>query len=123
MSEADTLDQAALADLRAMTGDDPAFLGELIDTYVADMPQQLAAIRRALEVGDAEAVRRAAHSLKSNSATFGAATLAELGAQIEARGKGGELAGTDELVARADAEYGRVRRALRSLQAAGEPGG
>ena len=122
MSEADTLDQAALADLRAMTGDDPAFLAELIDTYVADTPQQLATIRHALDTGDAEAVRRAAHSLKSNSATFGAATLAELGAQLEARGKAGELAGTDEMVARADAEYDLVKRALRALQVAGEPG-
>ena len=123
MSEADTLDQAALADLRAMTGDDPAFLAELIDTYVSDTPEQLATIRRALESGDAEAVRRAAHSLKSNSATFGAATLAGLGAQIEARGKAGELAGADELVARADAEYDRVSRALHALREAGEPGG
>ena len=123
MAEPDVLDRAALADLLAMTGGDPAFLAELVDTYVADTPQQLATIRQSLESGDAEAVRRAAHSLKSNSATFGAATLAELGAQIEARGKGGELAGTDELVARADAEYARVRRALRALQAAGESGG
>jgi HPt (histidine-containing phosphotransfer) domain-containing protein len=122
MSEADTLDQAALADLRAMTGDDPAFLAELIDTYVADTPQQLATIRRALDTGDAEAVRRAAHSLKSNSATFGAAALAGLGAQLEARGKAGELAGMDELVARAEAEYDLVKRALRALQVAGEPG-
>ena len=98
MSESDVLDRAALADLRAMTGGDPAFLAELIDTYVADTPQQLATIRQALEARDAEAVRRAAHSLKSNSATFGAAALAELGAQLEARGKAGELAGADELV-------------------------
>jgi two-component system, sensor histidine kinase and response regulator len=123
MAEPDVLDRAALADLLAMTGGDAAFLAELIDTYVADTPQQLATIRQSLESGDAEAVRRAAHSLKSNSATFGAATLAETGAQIEARGKTGELAGTGELVARADAEYDRVRRALRALQAAGEPGG
>jgi two-component system, sensor histidine kinase and response regulator len=122
MSEADTLDQATLADLRAMTGDDPAFLAELIDTYVADTPPQLATIRQALDIGDAEAVRRAAHSLKSNSATFGAATLAGLAGQIEARGKAGELAGTDELVARAEAEYARVRRALHALRATGEPG-
>src|SRR5919199_3327777 len=122
MAEPDVLDRAALADLLAMTGGDPTFLAELIDTYVADTPQQLAAIRRALEVGDAEAVRRAAHSLKSNSATFGAAALAALGAQLEARGKAGALAGTDELVARAEAEYDLVKRALRALQAAGEPG-
>ena len=32
-------------------------------------------IRRALSDGDCEAFRRAAHSLKSNSATFGAMTL------------------------------------------------
>ena len=123
MAEPEILDRAALAELRAMTGDDPAFLGELIDTYVADTPQQLATIRHALDTGDAEAVRRAAHSLKSNSATFGAATLAGLGAQLEARGKDGELAGIEELVTRADAEYDRVRRALRALQAAGESGG
>ncbi len=119
MSEPEILDRAALADLRAMTGDDPAFLGELIDTYVADMPQQLAAIRRALEVGDAEAVRRAAHSLKSNSATFGALGLSQLCRELEERGRTGSLDGAADLVARVEAAYGEVEPALRAVRPPG----
>ena len=38
--------------------------------------------------GDAEGVRRAAHSLKSNANTFGAVEMAEIARQIELEGLG-----------------------------------
>ncbi len=118
MAESDVLDRAALADLLAMTGGDPAFLAELIDTYVADTPQQLATIRQSLESGDAEAVRRAAHSLKSNSATFGATALARLCQELEERAKRGALNDAAELVSLVEATYAEVETALRAARPA-----
>lgn len=106
------IDRAALATLLETTGDDPEFLAELIDSFFDDSPVQLATIRQAAQGGDAEGLRRAAHSLKSNSATFGATELANLCRQLEQLGRDGDLAAIGDLVARTEAEYGRVRPAL-----------
>lgn len=80
---------AAFEDLRAMTGTD--FLGEMIDTFLDDAPQQIATIQTALRSGDVEAFRRAAHSLKSNAASFGADQLAELAYELELIGRQNQL--------------------------------
>jgi HPt (histidine-containing phosphotransfer) domain-containing protein len=60
-SEGDAiLDPAALDGLREIGGDE--FLADLVATFLADAPPMLAALRGA----NAEEVRRAAHTLKSN---------------------------------------------------------
>jgi HPt (histidine-containing phosphotransfer) domain-containing protein len=112
MARPDVLDGAALDALTEMTGGDPAFLAELIDTYLADAKELRATMRQALAAGDAPELRRAAHSLKSNSATFGAATLAGLCHDLEERGKSGALDGAADLLARVEATSVEVEAAL-----------
>jgi HPt (histidine-containing phosphotransfer) domain-containing protein len=107
------LDQGTLDRLRDSVGEE--FLGELVGTFLEDTPAQLTKLRSALERGDAEEARRAAHTLKSNGATFGAEGFAGLCRELEATAKGGALAGADELVSRAEAEYARVEAALVAL--------
>ena len=51
----------------------------------------LQAIDEAVSTGDAEGLRRGAHSLKSSSANVGAETLSGLFRQLEALGKDGKL--------------------------------
>ena len=51
------------------------FLAEMIDTFLDDAPGLMAEIEGAVASGDAAALRRAAHTLKSNSRTFGALRL------------------------------------------------
>ena len=41
----EVLDQAALANLLEMVGGDPDFVDELVDTFLADVPQQVAELR------------------------------------------------------------------------------
>jgi CheY-like chemotaxis protein len=60
-----TLAAAALEKLRELGGDD--FLGELIDTFLAEAPSLLATLRRALEQDEADEAQRAAHTLKSTA--------------------------------------------------------
>ena len=117
-----SIDPAALETLLETTGGDPAFLAELIDSYVDDTPRLLGAIRRAVDAGDGEELRRAAHTLKSNSATFGALTLAALCRDLEGRGKAGMLDGAAEQVAQAEAEYAKVRQALQAARPVGQVG-
>jgi HPt (histidine-containing phosphotransfer) domain-containing protein len=87
-------------------------VSELIEQFVADAPALVAAARGGLESGDDEEVRRAAHTLKSNAATFGAHGLAELSRSLEEAAKQGALAeGADRVEALAR-ELEIVREAL-----------
>jgi HPt (histidine-containing phosphotransfer) domain-containing protein len=107
-----TLDPAALANLLEITGGDPAFVDELIDTYLADGEQQLAAMRAALAAGDDAALMRPAHSLKSNSANVGATLLADLARSIEADARAGAVPDAADRVAATEAEFSAVRDRL-----------
>ena len=53
------------------------------------------AMETGARAGDTEAVRRAAHTLKSNAATFGATALADRCRALESAAKDGDLAGAD----------------------------
>lgn len=118
MAGRDVLDADALGNLREMTGDDPAFLAELIDTYVVDAGRLLASMRHAVLAGDAPGLRRAAHSLKSNSATLGATELAALCRVLEEQAKSGAMDGADDLLAQVRAAYAEVEAALRAARPA-----
>jgi HPt (histidine-containing phosphotransfer) domain-containing protein len=89
-----------------------AFVRELIDTFLEDAPTQLATLRSAVEHAEVEEARRAAHTLKSNGATFGAQPFAELCRELENLGREGRLDAAPELLGRADEEWERVREAL-----------
>ena len=82
-NESGLLDRTALDALQEMVGDDSAFYVEMIDTYLADAPSLLAEMQAAAQSGDAATLRRSAHTLKSNSRTFGALALGDLCQQIE----------------------------------------
>ena len=109
-----SLDDAALGSLRELGGDD--FLGEVIDAFVADAPGLIATLRSALGDGNAEELRRAAHTLKSNGATLGAAGFAELCRDLEQRARAGELDGASELVDRIEEEYAPLEQALSAVR-------
>ena len=57
-----------------------------------------------------------AHSLKSNSADFGARALSDLCREVEVMGKAGTLDGVAEKLASIEAEWIQVRAALEMLQ-------
>jgi HPt (histidine-containing phosphotransfer) domain-containing protein len=116
MANSDALDATALQELLETTGGDRSFLAELIDTFLAEAPTLLADMQRALADGRADELRRAAHSLKSTSASFGAHGLARLARQIEEPARAGTLGGLDARVAEARAEYARVEAALRAAR-------
>jgi CheY-like chemotaxis protein len=108
------LDPAALQDLRDLGGDE--FLGEVVDVFLADAPALLATLRSSLERGDAEELRRTAHTLKSNGATLGAAAFAELCRAAEHQAKAGDLEGVPPLVDRIEQAFPALREALTSLR-------
>jgi len=117
MTASEPIDPTALDALLDATGGDSAFLAEMIDAYLEDAADLFGAIEGALAGGQPEEWRRAAHSLKSNSATFGAVPLSEMCREIEERGEAGEIDGLSSLLDAARAEYARVRSVLRAARA------
>jgi CheY-like chemotaxis protein/nitrogen-specific signal transduction histidine kinase len=113
-SAALVLDSAALERLQATLGDEAT--AEVIDTFLAEGPQLLSTLRLAVERADADELRRAAHTLKSNAATFGATSLSELARHLEMIGEAGTVHAAGELLARADAEHERLRSALEAAR-------
>jgi HPt (histidine-containing phosphotransfer) domain-containing protein len=75
------IDEQVFAELQDSAGAD--FVGELVDSFLEDAPQGLAALRAAVAAGDATSFRRHAHSLKSNGATFGALPFADAARALE----------------------------------------
>ena len=111
----DTLiDHEAWETMKSMT--DPAFLVELIDVYLNDSPQLIEQMRLGLAAGDVETVRRAAHSLKSNSASFGANRLANAARELEMIAKGGNLDGAGIRLEVVEAEFIRALPVLTELK-------
>jgi HPt (histidine-containing phosphotransfer) domain-containing protein len=117
---AGVLQPAALERLMEIIGDDdPTLLAALIDTFLRDAPRLVDDVRRGLQQGRADEVRRAAHTLKSNGATFGAMSLSELSRALESLARAGTLEGAAELIARIEAEYERVRITLETVRERG----
>jgi HPt (histidine-containing phosphotransfer) domain-containing protein len=110
------LDPAALENLREMAGGDTEFLMDLIDTFLTDAPQMLMDMRQALADGNAALLRRSAHSLKSNSAEFGATALSALCRELEELAQAGALDGVSEKITQAEAEYAKTQAALEKMR-------
>jgi CheY-like chemotaxis protein/anti-sigma regulatory factor (Ser/Thr protein kinase) len=84
----------------------------LIDTFLGTASEQMVTLRAAMFRGDAQEVRRGAHTLKSNAATFGAVALATLCRDLEATAKAGLSDGAADQLARIEAELTLVTREL-----------
>ena len=67
--------------------------------------------------GDAKAVEALAHKMKTDSRTFGATDLAEMGQRLENLAKANDLGAAETLMADINAEYTRVRDAIDGLLA------
>lgn len=65
---------------------------------------------------DTEELRRAAHTLKSNGPTLGAAAFAELCRTVEQPAKDGRLDGVSQLLDQIEQEYRRLQEALAPLR-------
>jgi CheY-like chemotaxis protein/HPt (histidine-containing phosphotransfer) domain-containing protein len=95
-------------------GGDRELLGQLVDLFLTESPPQLAAIRRAIEEGDRDALRRAAHSFKGMISNFGASKGVALTCRLEEMGRAGELSGAEEAFRSLE---GLMRRLTASLEA------
>ena len=110
------LDAEAVESLRQGLAAIPGGVAQVVAAYLEDGERALAELRGAIEAGDAERLYRAAHGLKSQSATVGALALSELSRELEDTGRAGGLDGVAERVAAVAAEFERTRPALIALK-------
>ena len=103
------IDMTVFTELQEAAGAE--FVAELVATFLEEAPPMLAEQRNAQAAGLVDVFRRAAHSLKSNSNTFGATKLGEMARDLELGGLSADTAPLDAL----DAEYQRVATALKEL--------
>ena len=62
-----TLDRDKLNELRSYFEDDPEFVPEMLEIYIADSTKVMAPLREAVEASDTEEFRKIAHKLKGSS--------------------------------------------------------
>jgi HPt (histidine-containing phosphotransfer) domain-containing protein len=108
------LDLSVLEQLRQTMGG--GSLGDLVSTFADDARELVATMRRALTEQDVASFRRAAHSLNSNAAGFGARTLSALARGLETLAKTGSLDGAAARLERLADEWERVARALEEVE-------
>lgn len=107
------IDANAFEDLKQMAGAD--FIDELINTFLEDAPQLMAQLHSARAANDAESFRRAAHSLKSNAASFGANDLSALAKELEMLGRENKLSEVGAKLKAVEAAYQVAAQELRGM--------
>ena len=116
MGGGEVLDPAVIDSLRQLTPPgEPDVLDEVLRLFLDEVPRRLDRLRAAWSAGDVTEVHRAAHSLKGSAGNIGAHALYAVCKQLDERGKAGDLAGTEHLVAALAEEFGKVEGEIRRL--------
>jgi HPt (histidine-containing phosphotransfer) domain-containing protein len=108
------IDPATFAGLLDSLGGDVDFLSELVEAYLVSSPGLIGSMQQAIASGEAPALQRAAHSLKTGSASFGALAFATRCKELEDMGKTGALAEAEAKYAALEAAYDQVAAALQA---------
>ena len=107
------LDRAALDGIRALQTDGgPNVLKRVIDLYLDDAPKLIQRLKYAVAAEDAPEIERAAHTLKSTSASLGALKLAQLCKELETSARLNSPAKAKQIFSEFEAAYNGVRVAL-----------
>ena len=115
MSTTPAVSDQAIEDLRALNPEDPAFLRELIELFLQDIPQRFAELEQALAKGDGPLLTRAAHTIKGSCSNFGAAGLAAVALEMEHQGKANSFSEAKASLPALKAEFALVDAALRKF--------
>jgi CheY-like chemotaxis protein len=114
---AQVLDASAIERLRDTLGKQAdILLPTLVKSFIDDGTRLLNEASQALKQRNAQDLRRTAHTLKSNGATFGAMMLSTVAKQLEQLAREGQFEGTAELIERAGREFAKAKTQLEKLR-------
>jgi len=110
------VDPKVLMEFQEMMGEDgPELVKNLVNLYLADVPNLIGELQKSILSGNTELLDRTAHTLKGNSNQMGAFPLADLSYKLEKTGKAKSIEGGDVLTEMIEAEFARVRSELSSF--------
>nr|WP_315400144.1 response regulator [uncultured Duganella sp.] len=110
------INRQALANIRALSASNgDALLERVLQAYLNDTPTHLRALRAAIDNGDTQHMRKAAHSLKSSCANVGADALAQRCKDMEQLGRNDTTAGAADLLNEMERSFQAVRQALGAI--------
>jgi CheY-like chemotaxis protein/HPt (histidine-containing phosphotransfer) domain-containing protein len=81
-------------------------------SFLGDIPKQIEALRGFLEVMDAKATERQAHSIKGASAAVGGEVLMTLASELEKASKTNDLVTVNANLAKLEREFERLKKAM-----------
>lgn len=99
----------------ARVGGQMDLLKEIAVLFLDDCPRSLGEIHSAFQSGNAKDLEHAAHSLKGSVCNFGAPGVFAAAAELERRGRSGDITGAAELIAVVEERLGILGRELRAL--------
>ena len=112
-TQAGPIHPAALERLRLNLGKKAdQLLPGILQTFALDGERLVEQMRQSVAQPDQTVLARAAHTLKSTAATFGAVRLSALAREVEERARRGQGATCEDLVCQIEAEFDRARRGL-----------
>jgi signal transduction histidine kinase/DNA-binding response OmpR family regulator len=116
--EEPAIDSRVLDEFRAEgeRGEANEFVTQLIDQYLADSTQRMAALKDAAARRDAPAIVVVSHSLSGSSSAVGAYRMAALCGELEQLARKSTLDGTSALLIDLEHEFARVQHALQIEQ-------
>ena len=95
--------------------DDRQFLMEVLEGFLDNVRVQIETMRHAISDGDAQAVRKEAHSIKGGAANLTADKLSSIALELENIGKSGPLQGGIGCLERLEKEFSRLEDYVRNL--------
>ena len=110
------LDSALISGLRGLGTHE---FRNLVELFLSDGAERVAALRFAEGDGDGSAIAKIAHSLRGSAATFGAGALAQLCAELQERALAGTPADWAPLIERVGAGFASASQALHAELRAG----
>lgn len=110
------LDHSALEKYREFMGEEAdAFIADLVQTFLSSAPAALQEMKTLLANDQRAEFVRAAHTLKSNSATVGANELRQLCETMERQGSTLDAAALGSLFMQAAQEFQQAQNELKTL--------
>lgn len=111
--DAVVLDRGQFDHLCELQGeDDPDFIRDLVDLFLAEAPRRIQEMQAALEARDKRSLSQTAHTLKGAAANFGARALQARCQQVEALARAGKLAEVGGVLSGMALEHARLAEAL-----------
>lgn len=111
MADKDIFD---MTQLLQSTCDDRELAEQVVGVFLSDIPKQIAALREAVDSGDAATAERVAHSIKGAAATVGGEALRRISFECELLGKQGDLDSMRAKIDEISAQYALLESELRA---------